>query len=80
VTRAFRAYVTGDTIKRVVFTLDGRRVKATEVADWKGRYWVGVDPEGLGRGSHVLRAKLTFVKGSRNGPRELELKFKRCAP
>ncbi|HKP88982.1 MAG TPA: SdrD B-like domain-containing protein [Thermoleophilaceae bacterium] len=77
--RAFRAYVTGDTIRRVVFTLDGRRLKATQVADWKGRYWVGVDPAHLARGAHVLRAKLTFVKSSRRAPRELELRFRRCS-
>jgi hypothetical protein len=78
VSRAFRAYVTGDTIRRVVFTLDGRRVKSTQVADWKGRYWVAVDPAKLKAGRHELRAKLTFVEGSGKPPRELRMTFKRC--
>ncbi|MFL5781701.1 MAG: SdrD B-like domain-containing protein, partial [Thermoleophilaceae bacterium] len=78
VSRAFRAYVTGDTIRRVVFTLDGRRVKSTQVADWKGRYWVAVDPAELKAGRHELRAKLSFVEGSGKRPHELRMTFRRC--
>jgi hypothetical protein len=79
VSHHFRAYVAGDTIRRVVFSLDGRRVKATQVADWQGRYWVDVDPASLKRGRHELSVTMSFIAASKTKPRELKLTFRRCA-
>jgi hypothetical protein len=74
----FTAFVRGDTIRRVIFYLDGRKLKSTHVADWRGRYWVSVKPGALSVGSHRLRARMYFISGSRQRSRELELEFRRC--
>ena len=57
VSSRFRAYVKGDTIRRVVFYLDGHQLKSTNVADWQGHYWVEVDASKLTRGCHDRRAQ-----------------------
>ena len=76
--RTFRAFVRGDTIRRVIFYLDGKRVKSTHVADWRGRYWVNVKPGALSVGPHELRARMYFIGGSGQRSRELKLSFRRC--
>jgi hypothetical protein len=75
---SFRAYVRGETIRRVIFYMDGRRVKSTRVADWKGRYWVTVKPSALSAGSHELRARMYFISGSKQRSQVLKLAFRRC--
>jgi hypothetical protein len=74
----FRAYVAGDAIRRVVFSLDGRQLKSTRVADWHGRYWVDVDAVALSSGKHTLRARMQFIKAAGKKPRTLTLRFRRC--
>jgi hypothetical protein len=76
---SFRAYVRGDTIRRVIFYMDGRRVKSTRVADWKGRYWVAVKPSALSAGSHELSARTYFISGAKQRSTTLKLRFRRCA-
>jgi hypothetical protein len=78
--RKFRAFVRGDTIRRVIFYVDGRKVKSTRVADWRGRYWVDVKPSALSAGSHELRARMYFISGSKQRSRVLRLSFRRCGP
>jgi hypothetical protein len=70
---AFRATVRGRRISRVVFTLDGRRIRT----DARAPFDVQV-PASPGR--HRLRARVTFVPGARTRPRLLALRFTRCAP
>ncbi|MDQ3933482.1 MAG: chitobiase/beta-hexosaminidase C-terminal domain-containing protein [Actinomycetota bacterium] len=76
--RSFRAFVRGDIVRRVVFYMDGRKVKSTRVADWKGRYWVSVRPSALSVGKHELRARMYFISGSKQRSRLLKLSFRRC--
>jgi hypothetical protein len=70
---AFRATVRGRRISRVVFTLDGHRIRT----DARAPFDVQV-PASPGR--HRLRARVTFVAGARTRPRLLALRFTRCAP
>jgi hypothetical protein len=53
-------------------------VKSTHVADWQGRYWVSVKPSALSVGAHKLRARMYFIRGSKQRSRTLELSFRRC--
>jgi hypothetical protein len=77
--KSFRAYVRGDTIRRVIFYMDGRKAKSTRVADWKGRYWIAVKPSALSAGSHELSARLYFISGAKQSSTTLRLQFRRCA-
>jgi hypothetical protein len=70
---AFRATVRGRRISRVVFTLDGRRIRT----DSRSPFHVQV-PAPAGR--HRLRARVTFVPGARTRARLLTLRFARCTP
>ena len=76
---SFRAFVAGDTIRRVVFAIDGRELKSTRVADWRGRYWVDVDAAALRPGRHALTASMLFIPESGRKPQVLTLAFRRCA-
>ncbi|TMK63669.1 MAG: hypothetical protein E6G53_10305 [Actinobacteria bacterium] len=80
VSSRFRAYVKGDTIRRVVFYLDGHQLKSTNVADWQGHYWVEIDASKLTRDRHDLRARMDFIRASGQKSRTLELRFRRCGP
>ncbi len=77
--RTFRAFVRGDTIRRVIFYLNGKKVKSTKVADWRGRYWVSVRPSALSIGRrHELSARMYFIKSGKQRSRVLTLSFRRC--
>jgi hypothetical protein len=66
----FRGTVTGLRIKRVVFSLDGRRLKTLNRSPFtvKVRSLVGV---------HLLRARITFTDATR--PANLRIRYRSCA-
>jgi hypothetical protein len=66
----FRGTVTGLRIKRVVFSLDGRRLKTLNGSPFtvKVRSLVGV---------HLLRARITFTDATR--PANLRMRYRSCA-
>jgi len=76
--RAFNVRVTGRSIRRVTFTVDGRRVATVTRADRQGRWQVRIDPRRLRAGTHRVVARVQFAAGA--GPaRTLRTSFRQCA-
>ena len=76
--RAFSVRVTGRSIRRVTFTVDGRRVGTVTRADRLGRWQMRIDPRRLRAGTHRVVARVQFVSGA--GPaRTLRTSFRICA-
>jgi hypothetical protein len=61
VRRTVRASVTGDGVRRVAFSVDGRRVKV----DRRARFRMRVAARRLGPGRHRVRARVTFADGTK---------------
>ncbi|HYH58381.1 MAG TPA: MBG domain-containing protein [Thermoleophilaceae bacterium] len=76
--KPFLAFVRGDRVRVVAYSLDGRRMRSVKVADWNGRYGVTIDPSDLAPGRHTLKARVAFVGKSGWKPRTVKLSFTRC--
>jgi len=75
---AFSVRVTGRQIRRVTFTVDGRRLATVTRADRLGRWAARIDPRQLRSGIHRVRARVEFGRGA--GPaRSLRMSFRICA-
>jgi hypothetical protein len=77
-TQNFNVTVTGQQIRRVVFTLDGRGVKILTKPNSGGKYVLAVRPGRLRRGTHRVVATTTFTAASRTRTRTLRVVFQRC--
>jgi hypothetical protein len=77
--RPFFAWVRANRVRRVFFRLDGRKIGSDAVADWRGRYGVMVNPSRLRKGTHVVAARIEFVRGSGLEHRTVRLRFSKCA-
>ena len=66
----FRAVVRGKLIKRVVFSIDGRRIASRSSSPF--RVFVRASP-----GRHTVRARVTFKDATR--ARTLTLRYRACA-
>lgn len=72
------AKVTGRSIARVTFTVDGKKVK-TLTRPNRGRTWqLSVRLRGLRYGAHRVRAKIEFAPASQTAPKTLPVSFSRC--
>jgi hypothetical protein len=78
-TRAFFAHVTGNSITRVTFTLDGRRIATATRATTARQLRVQIHPGAIRVGSHRLVAKVEFRSPTAPQTRLLSLSFRRCA-
>src|SRR4051794_327616 len=76
--RAFHARGRGVRIARVVFKLDGKRVKTLTRKNFRGTYAVRIDPRHLRLGVHRLIATVTFQRGSATRAKTFRLSFQRC--
>lgn len=76
--KPFLAWVRGDRIRRVAFSLDGRRLQTVSVADWRARYGLTIDPADLPEGEHVVSARIEFVRSSGLRPQTVRLPFTKC--
>jgi hypothetical protein len=74
--RTFSASVRGAGIAKVVFTLDGRKVKTVRAG---GRFVARVNPQRLSIGVHRLVATVKFTASSHAKTRTLRVSFQRCA-
>jgi hypothetical protein len=74
--RSFNASVRGVGIAKVVFTLDGRKVKTVRSG---GRFVARVNPKRLRIGVHRLVATVQFTAASHAKTRTLRVSFQRCA-
>jgi hypothetical protein len=78
-TSSFSVRVTGRQIRRVTFTVDGKRVATVTRADRLGRWSARIDPRQLRTGTHRVVARVEFRRGA--GPaRTLRTSFRKCAP
>jgi hypothetical protein len=78
VLRPVNARVRGRYIDRVVFDLDGRRLRTVSRPDREGVFGVTVQRRNLSAGKHVLRAKVFFKRRAHRRPELLTLRFTRC--
>jgi len=76
--RPVSARVRGSSVAKVVYFLDGRRIKTVSRPDAEGVYGVTVERTRLARGKHVLRAKVMFVARANRRPEFLQLAIRRC--
>jgi hypothetical protein len=76
--RAFHARVSGVRVAKVVFTLDGHRIKALTRKNFRGTYAVRIDPRHLRIGVHRLVVRVTFQRGSATKAKTFRLAFQRC--
>ena len=70
---SFAATVTGRSIDRVVFSLDGRRLSTVGSSPFTTRISTAKS------GTHRVTARVTFLSDSRTAARTLGFGFKRCA-
>jgi len=75
VKQAFTARVSGRAIKKVTFSVDGRRIKT----DTKSSFAVKINPNRYGFGRHRVNALVQFKASSGTKARRLPLTFRRCA-
>jgi hypothetical protein len=76
--RAFHARIRGVRIAKVVFKLDGRRIKTLTRTNFRATYAVRIDPRHLRLGVHRLVATVTFQRGSATRAKTFRLAFQRC--
>jgi ABC-type transport system involved in cytochrome bd biosynthesis fused ATPase/permease subunit len=76
VKRTFRAVVTGQNIKSVRFTIDGRTLKTFRGT--RARYAVAINPQRYSIGVHRVRAHVVFVSGATKKSQTLRFAFQRC--
>ena len=79
VRKAFLAFVRGDTISTVAYSLNGKRLRTLSVADGDGRYKIRIRPSMLRAGKNVLKARITFIKGSKTRAVTLKRTVRPCA-
>jgi hypothetical protein len=79
VAKAFNARVSGQNIAKVVFVLDGKRIKTLTKPNAGTRFQVRINPANFKIGVHRLRATITFLAATKKAPQTLRLSFQRCA-
>ena len=73
----FTVTVTGRRIKRVVFYIDGRRVKTVRATAGRTKFKLRVNPRNQSRRVHRITARVTFTTSSRTPSRVLRLAYRR---
>ena len=78
VTQNFHVTVTGQRIRSVTFSLDGKRIKTLRKPNVRATYRIAVRPGRLRRGTHRIIARTTFTAASGTPARSLHVVFQRC--
>jgi hypothetical protein len=76
--KAFRVKVSGKQIRKVVFTIDGKRVKKVSASASGTVYSITVHPNSYKAGSHLVTAKVTFTAASNTRSKTMRVRFARC--
>ena len=76
--KAFRVSVRGTQIRRVSFTIDGKRVKKVRASARRKVYSITIHPNRFRPGSHLVKAKATFTAASSTRSKTMRLRFARC--
>jgi hypothetical protein len=75
----FSARVRGKNMQRIVFLLDGKRVKAVASPRSNRSYSYRVNAAKLTLGGHTIAARVIFRAGSGTRAKTIRLSFQRCA-
>lgn len=78
VARAFHARIRGVRVAKVVFYLDGHKIKTLKRKNFRGTYAVRINPTHMRVGVHRLLVKVTFKRGSGTKAKTFRLAFQRC--
>lgn len=76
---AFSVRVRGARIVRVVFVLDGNRIRVLHKPNSGDTFAFGIQPRRLLIGRHLVSAEVTFAPSSRTHSKSMRLSFQRCA-
>jgi hypothetical protein len=80
VAKAFRASVRGTNVQRVVFKLDGKRIKTLSKPNFrKTMFAVRINPAKFRIGVHRIVATVTFKAATKKKAQTFRVSFQRCA-
>jgi hypothetical protein len=79
VARAFNARVSGQNVARVVFRLDGKKIKTLTKPNAGTRFQVRVNPAKMKIGVHRIVATVTFKPETKKKAQTFRISFQRCA-
>jgi hypothetical protein len=79
VARRFNARVSGQNIAKVVFKLDGKRVKTLTAPNAGTRFQIRVNPAKMKIGVHRIVATVTFKPATKKKAQTFRISFQRCA-
>jgi hypothetical protein len=79
VSRAFNARVSGQNVAKVVFKLDGKKVKTLTAPNAGTRFQIRVNPAKMRIGVHRIVATVTFKPSTQKKPQTFRISFQRCA-
>jgi hypothetical protein len=79
VSKAFNARVTGVNVAKVVFTLDGKKIKTLTKPNVGTAFSVRVNPAKFRIGVHRMVATTTFKAATKKKAQTMRLSFQRCA-
>ena len=76
--RPLKVTIRGRSIRRVVFTVDGKRITKVRASQAGTVYSITIDPRKYKAGSHAVKAVVTFTAASGTRPKTLRSRFSRC--
>ena len=79
VSKAFNARVKGVGVVKVVFTLDGKKIKTLTKPNSAKNFQVRVNPAKFRIGVHRIVATVTFAADTKKKPQTFRISFQRCA-
>jgi len=79
VSRKFNARVSGQNVAKVVFKLDGKRIKTLTAPNAGSRFQIRVNPAKFRIGVHRITATVTFKPATKKKAQTFRISFQRCA-
>src|SRR3954447_13445748 len=79
VSKAFNARVKGTNVSKVVFVLDGKKIKTLVKPNSGKNFQVRVNPAKFKIGVHRIVATVNFAAGTKKKPQTFRVSFQRCA-
>lgn len=79
VSRAFNARVSGQNVSKVVFKLDGKKIKTLTAPNAGTRFQIRVNPAKFRIGVHRITATVTFKPATKKKDQTFRISFQRCA-
>jgi hypothetical protein len=79
VSKAFNARVSGQNVAKVVFKLDGKKIKTLTKPNSGTRFQVRVNPATMKIGVHRIVATVNFTAATKKAAQTFRISFQRCA-